>query len=208
MQFLKFVKTKFTQTSWLLYCKISLKHIRNLRFLDIFADAFNQGEDSLRNSYNIMIQRIQSLYLLLTSIASVLFLSGNFLSFFNDSGSGIFMNYLGLWKAEPGGEPQMLESQIIIPIVVILIFILSTVVIFLYKNRKLQIKLALAAVLLSSVLTALTAWFAYSAGEKYQAVLNPGIRTFLPLIILLFSILALLGIRKDENLVRSYDRLR
>ncbi len=102
----------------------------------------------------------------------------------------------------------MQESQIIIPIVVILIIILSVITVFLYKNRKIQIKFALAAIALSAALTALTAWFAYSAGEKYQAVLNPGVRTFLPLIILLFSILAFMGIRKDENLVRSYDRLR
>lgn len=155
-----------------------------------------------------MIQRIQSLYLLLTAIASVLFLSGSFLSFFNDSGSGVFMNYRGIWLEGPGGVPQMQESQIIIPMVVLLIIILSVVAIFLYKNRKNQIKVALATVFLSAALIALTAWFAWSAGEKYQAVLNPGIRTFLPLIILLFSILAFLGIRKDENLVRSYDRLR
>jgi len=109
---------------------------------------------------------------------------------------------------EPGGALQIRESQLIIPVVVLLIIILSVVAIFLYKNRKIQIKIALATVFLSAALTALTAWFAYSAGEKYQAVLNPGIRTFLPLIILLFSILAFLGIRKDENLVRSYDRLR
>ena len=107
-----------------------------------------------------------------------------------------------------GGSLQIQESQIIIPVVVLLIIILSLIAIFLYKNRKIQIKFALAAVVLSVALTALTAWFAYSAGEKYQAVLNPVIRTFLPLLILLFSILALLGIRKDENLVRSYDRLR
>ncbi|MBN2667164.1 MAG: DUF4293 domain-containing protein [Bacteroidales bacterium] len=155
-----------------------------------------------------MIQRIQSLYLLLTSIASVLFLSGNFLSFFNDSGSGIFMNYRGIWTAGQEEALQNLENQIIIPVIVLLIIILSVVAILLYKNRKLQIKFVLATVLLSAALTALTAWLAYSAGEKYQAVLNPGIRTFLPLIILIFSILAYRGIRKDENLVRSYDRLR
>lgn len=102
----------------------------------------------------------------------------------------------------------MLDSQIIIPIVVLLIIILSVVAIFLYKNRKIQIKIALAIIFLSAALTALTAWFAYSAGEKYQAVLSPGFRTFIPLIIMLFSILAYHGIRKDETLVRSYDRLR
>ncbi len=118
------------------------------------------------------------------------------------------MNYRGIWTAGQGGAPQNLESQIIIPVVVLLITILSVIAIFLYKNRKIQIRFALSTVFLSTALIALTAWYAYSAGEKYQADLSPGIRTFLPLIILLFSILAYLGIRKDENLVRSYDRLR
>ena len=118
------------------------------------------------------------------------------------------MNYRGIWTAGQEGAPQNLESQIIIPVFALLIIILSIVTIFLYKNRKIQIKFAIATAFLSAALIALTAWFAYSAGEKYQAVLSPGIRTFLPLIILLFSILAFLGIRKDENLVRSYDRLR
>ncbi|MFZ2340261.1 MAG: DUF4293 domain-containing protein [Bacteroidales bacterium] len=177
-------------------------------FLDIFADAFREGAGSLITFTKFMIQRIQSLYLLLTSIVSVLFLSGNFLSFFNDSGSGIFMDYRGIWTAGQGGAPQSLESQIVIPVVALLIIILSVVAIFLYKSRKIQIKFAIATVFLSAALIILTAWFAYSAGEKYQAVLSPGIRTFLPLVIQLFSILAYLGIRKDENLVRSYDRLR
>lgn len=118
------------------------------------------------------------------------------------------MNYRGIWTAGQEEALQNLENQIIIPVIVLLIIILSVVAILLYKNRKLQIKFVLATVLLSAALTALTAWLAYSAGEKYQAVLNPGIRTFLPLIILIFSILAYRGIRKDENLVRSYDRLR
>ena len=155
-----------------------------------------------------MIQRIQSLFLLLTSIASVLFLTGNILSFFNDAGSGMFMNYRGIFMEGPGGALEMRENQTIIPILVLLIIVVSVVAIFLYKNRKIQIKFALVAVVLSSALTALTAWYIYLAGEKYQAVMSPGIRTFLPLVIQLFSILAYLGIRKDENLVRSYDRLR
>ena len=36
----------------------------------------------------------------------------------------------------------------------------------------------------------------------------PGIKMVVPLLILIFGILAQRGIKHDENLVRSYDRLR
>ncbi len=155
-----------------------------------------------------MIQRIQSLYLLLTSVASILFLSGDFLRFFNDSGAEVSIDYRGIWLAGTGEAPQMLESQVIIPAIGLLLIILPFIAIFLYKNRKIQVKFAIASAILSAVLIAIMGWYAYSTGQNHQAVIVPGFRTFLPLILLLFSILAWLRIRKDENLVRSYDRLR
>jgi hypothetical protein len=43
---------------------------------------------------------------------------------------------------------------------------------------------------------------------KYHSELIPGFKMFVPLVILVFGILAYVGIKKDENLVKSYDRLR
>lgn len=148
------------------------------------------------------------MYLILTSAASIIFLGGDFLRFFNESGQEIFLNYRGTWVKGPEEVAQMLQSQIIIPVICILIIALSLVAVFLFKNRKLQIKFSIASVILSAVLTAVLAWYAYSTARINQAAVAPGFRMFLPPIILLFSILAWLGIRRDENLVRSYDRLR
>ena len=155
-----------------------------------------------------MIQRIQSLYLLLTSVMSVLFLSGNFLSFINDSGAEIIMNYRGLWMQGPVEATLIRESQLIIPIIGLLLIILPVIAIFLYRNRQQQIKLAAASTILSAVFVIIVAWYAFSNAQNHQAVLSPVFRTFLPLMMLLSSILAWHGIRKDEKLVRSYDRLR
>ena len=155
-----------------------------------------------------MIQRIQSLYLLLTSVLSVLFLSGNFLSFINDSGAEIIMNYRGLWMQRPVEATLIRESQLIILIIGLLLIILPLIAIFLYRNRQQQLKLAAASTILSAVFVIIVAWYAYSNAQIHQAVLSPVFRTFLPLMMLLSSILAWHGIRKDEKLVRSYDRLR
>jgi hypothetical protein len=42
----------------------------------------------------------------------------------------------------------------------------------------------------------------------YAADVEWGFRMFIPLLVLILGTLALKGIKKDENLVRSYDRLR
>ncbi len=155
-----------------------------------------------------MIQRIQSLYLLLTSLLAVLFLSGNYLKFFNNSGSEFYMNFRGIWESKASGDPQMISSLILLSGIMILIFILSSAAIFLFKKRKIQMKLAGAIILLAIVHIGLMLYYIFWVTEKFQAELVPVYRMFIPVLILIFGILAYLGIRKDENLVKSLDRLR
>jgi hypothetical protein len=51
-------------------------------------------------------------------------------------------------------------------------------------------------------------YYAYLAISNYEAVFTPGLKMVLPVILLILSMLAYRGIRKDELLVKSYDRLR
>jgi hypothetical protein len=44
--------------------------------------------------------------------------------------------------------------------------------------------------------------------SKFDARLIPGFKIILPIVILVLSILAFRGIKKDDQLVKSYDRLR
>jgi len=155
-----------------------------------------------------MIQRIQSLYLLLTSLLPVLFLSGNYLKFFNNSGSEFYMNLSGIWESKASGDPQMISSLIPLSGIMILIFILSSTAIFLFKKRKIQLKLAGAIILLTIVHIGLMVYYIFWVTGKFQAELVPVYRMFIPVLILIFGILAYLGIRRDENLVKSLDRLR
>jgi hypothetical protein len=51
-------------------------------------------------------------------------------------------------------------------------------------------------------------YYGYSVINEYQTELVPGYKMFIPLVMLVLETLALRGIKKDENLVKSYDRLR
>jgi len=155
-----------------------------------------------------MIQRIQSLFLLLTSLLSVLFLSGNFLTFLNKSGIEIIMNFRGIWQSAGAGNITLLGHQIILPVIIILVSLISFVAIFFYKNRKLQMKITITVILLAAASIAVMIFYSFSIIRKYNADIIEGVRMFIPLLILLFGILAYMGIKKDENLVKSYDRLR
>lgn len=79
-------------------------------------------------------------------------------------------------------------------------------VIFRYTNRKLQIKLGGIWVLLQTALLALIV-FDYSA-DKSLGLTIPWVGMFMPMVSLILTLLGIRGVRKDEALVRSADRIR
>jgi K+ transporter len=58
------------------------------------------------------------------------------------------------------------------------------------------------------VLIALLVYYGITVIQRYHSELVPGIKMFIPVLILIFAILAYRGIKKDEDLVKSGDRLR
>jgi hypothetical protein len=155
-----------------------------------------------------MIQRIQSLYFLLTSLCSILFLKGSFLKFFNNSGSEILVDFKGVWQLTASGNPDLIQKQISLSIVIVLISVLPFITIFLYKNRRLQMKVTYAVITLTLVLVGILVFISAKVITEYQVNIVPDLKLMLAPLILIFSVLALRGIKRDENLVRSYDRLR
>ena len=155
-----------------------------------------------------MIQRIQSLYLLLTTLLSLLFLNGSFLSFFNKTGSVIKITFTGIVKSTDGQGFELIGRVLPLTIIVILVVALSLVTIFLFKNRNLQILLSKILIGLISGVIIVSAYYSYIILSKYDGKIIPGIKMALPLLLLIFSILAYRGIKKDDHLVKSNDRLR
>ena len=155
-----------------------------------------------------MIQRIQSVYLSLITLLSLLFLTGSFLTFTEKSGSLIRVAFNGIFRDNAGQNLELIEKLLPLSIIIILIPILSLIAIFIFKNRKIQMKVVLILIILSIVLIIALIHVSFRIISKFDATIIPGIKMILPVLILIISILAYRGIRKDDQLVKSYDRLR
>ena len=155
-----------------------------------------------------MIQRIQSVYLFLTTIMSIIFLQGSFLSFINKTGDVFKIGFTEIVRSTQGQPPEMVGRIIPLTIIVILVAVLSFVTIFLFKNRKLQLLFSGILTGLVSVLILVSFYYSYTVISEYDAAFVPGVKMALPFLQFIFSILAYRGIKKDDQLVKSYDRLR
>lgn len=145
-----------------------------------------------------MIQRIQTIYLLLTTITAILFLSGEIFLFENDTS----VSLAGL-SANGGSAVDLVFSALLLAVP-----LFSFIIIFLYKKRKLQLRLALVLILLVILLLVFCGYYIYQISGNADAGLVLNYKLALPVLMLVFSTLAYRGIRKDEEIVRSYDRLR
>ncbi len=145
-----------------------------------------------------MLQRIQSIFLLLVG----LFFGGEFLFPFAESNKAI-PNYFS-------DSIYNIQDHPVLMGLCILGIIVSLISIFLYNNRSLQIKLGNLLIICSIFLPLVAFLLVYNEGtsmtEGSEIYERAGI--FLPIGALLFSILAVRAIRKDENTVQSMDRLR
>lgn len=147
-----------------------------------------------------MLQRIQTLWLLLATTCAVLTLKFSFFSG-NKPGQGPVV--------APGVVPATqfkyltATSNIILLILTVAIIVATLVNVFNYKNRKLQMRITLVLLLVS-----LLNIFIYFQQTKNFIEGNYDLTAFLAFAIPVFFFMASRGIYRDEKLVRSTDRLR
>lgn len=85
---------------------------------------------------------------------------------------------------------------------------LALVSIFLFRNRKLQLRLVLFTLIGVLIGIGLIAGLFLQQGGELSDQLEGGLGIILPFLSILFLILAYRFIRRDDKLVRSMDRLR
>jgi len=137
-----------------------------------------------------MIQRIQSIWLLLA--AGFAFLTFK-LPFYQGA-------ILQATAAKPSVDAQ---STIWLTIVAALTGALAFINIFFFNNRKLQLRICIFGIILTLVLLALC----FVEMSKFTAG-SLALSCIIYFAILAFYIMALNGIRKDDRLIKSMDRLR
>lgn len=149
-----------------------------------------------------MIQRIQTIYLALAALISglTIFLP---LATFKFNEQEFIFSVTGIKAVAQGVNQGVSTLPLLVLVIVIGVFCLA--IIFLYKNRKLQMKLCKAAMLFTLFLISLFIFHIATANAtevSYSAALG------LPLFQLIALMFAHRGIAKDENLVKSLDRIR
>ena len=136
-----------------------------------------------------MLQRIQTVYLLIAAIVSL----------------GLIFVF-ALWQTEEGSAVYA-QDQLTIFIMFIASGLLSLISIFMFKNRKLQFVLGRINIILNFFLLGVFVYWSLSLPGEMN-ISEKGIGMFLPIISIVFLVLANKAIKKDEDLVKSVDRLR
>ncbi len=139
-----------------------------------------------------MIQRIQSIFLLLAGTAGAALFTLPFATA-NVTTSGVFQD----------GKFNIFDNNGLM-ILAVMTCALALMSIFLYKNRVLQMNVGKLNMILAFVLMA----WALVEFFSFAGVVSFGIGLFLPFGTILFTVLANRNILKDELLVRSADRIR
>lgn len=139
-----------------------------------------------------MIQRIQTLWLILAAAAALL----------------TFQWPLFLANA-PAAFKFMATDKTILLFVQASVATIAAIDIFLFSNRKLQLRLAIVGIVVS--ILSVVAEFYFISRFKTDNMITEGywyLGAVFPLLAILFFILAARGIYKDDKLVKSLDRLR
>ncbi len=155
-----------------------------------------------------MLQRVQSIYLLLSSLALyALFLFPFAHNVYVDSKPSTIM-VTGIFQ-DVNGTRTHTQFFVALTIATAVIGLIPLAIIFFYKNRKQQIALCYSAIL---VIIGFSFWMSQvvkaAMGSIQLDTHNWGIGLFLTTISLLFIVFALKAIQRDEKLVKSADRLR
>ena len=147
-----------------------------------------------------MLQRIQTLYLLGVAICLVLVF---FLPLFSiqSSAPGVISSYYLNFATN-------IEISTGMFILIVIAFVMTLIIVFCYKKRKLQLKLCRLNNLFILLFYAVCVYFLY-VQQMIETLINSlQIGIILPLIALIFNLLAIRFIKKDEALIKSLNRLR
>jgi hypothetical protein len=137
-----------------------------------------------------MIQRIQTIYLFLAFVVT-----------------GVLPFIFPLWTNTDGKEFLFMQTQ-----VYVIIFGLSTTLTLLsiisFKKRQNQFVIGRLNIVLNLILLGLFVYRSLNLSGETPAVSEKGIGMFLPILAIVLLVLANKAIKKDEDLVKSVDRLR
>lgn len=144
-----------------------------------------------------MIQRIQSIYLFVVFLLL-----------------GVIPNFVDLWVINEGAAKSINdlfdEELFLLKLIPVLFYIgalISVISLGMFKNRQLQFVLGRLNILINLFLLGELIYLSLTLSGEAM-VSEKGIGMFLPVLAILLLVLANRAIKRDEDLVKSVDRLR
>jgi hypothetical protein len=155
-----------------------------------------------------MIQRIQTLYLILALALMVLLLVFPAAQVIGEDMQLYQFKITGVYELSGSGPLlDMLYWPLLILVVIIMVIYL--IAIFLFKRRRLQMRLCIYNILLlAGILGLMYYYLSFTFKETSAMEYSYKLPFVLPLIAMILTYLAFRAVRKDELLVRSIDRIR
>ena len=137
-----------------------------------------------------MLQRVQTLYLILVLLLMA-----------------VLPYIFPLWTLKSGKEFYFMEN-----IIYVILFglgsTLTIISIISFKKRQLQFVLGRLNIILNLILLGLFVYHSLNVSGEINSVSEKGIGMFIPVFSIVMLVLANKAIKKDEDLVKSVDRLR
>ena len=152
-----------------------------------------------------MLQRSQTLYLLGVYIINILLLTGS-LAVFTFEGGELVLKHSGVYDME--GAKIDLATW---PLTVYFVFmsLLALVNIFSFKNRIRQMRISVFMMMLEAGIIGLVFYYIFYVRTLFEGLLTVHQwRIIMPPVAIILLYLAFRRIRRDELLVKAYDRIR
>ncbi|MCM1311376.1 MAG: DUF4293 domain-containing protein [Bacteroides sp.] len=162
-----------------------------------------------------MIQRIQSVWLAIICMLCIAGLCSN-VAYYTDEGNTIaeFSNFT--FSTENAFKTMDCTGPWALGILLILVVLISLVSLLLFRKRMRQLRLCIFSSILLLGYIGVYVFFAYIYQLKLESFISNesdikfhlSVAAVYPVLCLILNALAIHGIRKDEALVRSLNRLR
>ena len=153
-----------------------------------------------------MLQRLQTIYIIIVLglLFGFLYMPIAEFSYANTQVYVLKLDNSFLLKNIPIVNTTFMISQVM----VWMLITINVVAIFLYKNRKTQMNLCILTAVLLVLLNLMGLFLINKIKLEESYLVYYKIASIFPLIGAILSYLAFRGIKKDDQLVKSYDRLR
>lgn len=154
-----------------------------------------------------MIQRIQSVYLFLAIVLTASLFFVPYAELTNKAGDLFLLDSKGLYPVSPSNAVAIFANSIIIFLCAASIAILITTI-FRYKSLGRQMNLSKIGLLILLTLAGIVFYEIYKSNSLLGGTYSIKIFAAFPVISIILVWLAMRGMHKDDQLLKSIDRIR